>query len=145
RVRVVEPPRIACGGVGATAQSSQVRLEVRTSLPTNELGLTDIGVNLDLHVGAGQAVLNQLRCGPESAIVGATTGAVTVSPVSQPAGTPIVRLGLTLGTFLGYIPGLGIILELALKALGLHTVHLDVDTTAEVATASESLEFLWPD
>lgn len=81
-VKVIEPPQYAIGGLGATARSAQVRLQLVLKLSSDPsigallntlsslIAFQDIHINLEL--AAGQAVLTEAVCAPrrEDALVG---------------------------------------------------------------------------
>jgi uncharacterized membrane protein len=143
KVSLIEPPRIACGSPSdptrPVAHSAQIRLHLTAPLAatpsTSTLGLVDGGVDLRLEVGAGTATLTGLGCGasPTATFDVDTAGASVLPPVAPAYGQ--VRLNLTLARFMQAIPGLGLALKLALQALGVDPVGLDVLVGAQIASA----------
>ncbi len=66
---IIEPPQIACGGVGSTARSAQVRMRLNSTLDPGSIGATDTSVSLDLDLARGEGTLTSLVCGPPTAAV----------------------------------------------------------------------------
>lgn len=64
-LRVIEPPQIAVGGVGASAKTAQVRLRLNLTLLSLNLGVasTSIQLPLALEVAPARATVSALRCG----------------------------------------------------------------------------------
>lgn len=64
-LRVIEPPQIAVGGVGASAKTGQVRLRLNLTLLNLNLGVasTSIQLPLALEVAPARATVTALRCG----------------------------------------------------------------------------------
>jgi len=136
---IVEPPKIACGARGATATSAQIRLRLQTDLVAGLVpglvgGTTDISIN----VGAATAMVDaDITCLPDTVTMTTTTGGVQILPPVAPAQGQ-VGLDVTVATFLDAIPGLGTLLRIALQALGLSEVSLDVLLEGSVASATET-------
>lgn len=62
RLKLIEPPQIAVGGVGAAATSAQLRLSLSANIP----GLLSLPLYIDL--APGKAILKSLQCNaPQSA------------------------------------------------------------------------------
>lgn len=74
---IIEPPQIACGKVGITAKSAQVKIHVKTTVDPLSIGATSVVMDLDLEMGRGEGTLKSISCGsPAGAVVTAKTGAV---------------------------------------------------------------------
>lgn len=126
---VTEPPKIACGAVGVTASSAQVRLDLHTGIQADSVASADL--SLGVRVGTGSATLGALTCGQ-----GGGTDSVTMNPVTTAAaevaglgGTGAAKLEISLlraqyNTLLGPIVGL--------LAPLLGTIVLDVGLGASV-------------
>ncbi len=102
QLTIIEPPVIACGGVGAQARTAQVRLDVRTGVSI--LGIAGIGnVSLGVQVGKGTATLTNVTCA-SSGVQASTTvrGDTSLATLSGPGGTgsatvtPLSLLGIPL-------------------------------------------------
>lgn len=146
-ISIIEPPKVACGGRGTQASSAQIRVNINTSLPaTPVLGLVNsTAINLILAVGRATATINgDLTCLPDTVPFTVSTGAVAIEPPAAGKFGQIL-LRITLAKFLGYIPGLGLILRLALQALGLSTVALDARVDGNVGAKTESRTVVYPD
>lgn len=77
RLVLVEAPQIACGPVGTTARTAQVRLDVRSEL--NALGLVGSEVSLGVRVAPGTAELTAIDCGnPQRATVHGRTSLASI-------------------------------------------------------------------
>lgn len=125
---VTEPPKIACGTVGARASSAQVRLDLSTGI--NAVGIAGVFATLGVRVGSGSATLSSIQC------TGANP-AVTFSPITtaaasvvgyQDVGAANVRVSLLPSQYLNLVSGL---LFLLLAPLGLN-LTLDVGVAAQV-------------
>lgn len=64
-LRIIEPPQIAVGGVGASAKTAQVRLRLNLSLLNLNLGVASTQINLPiaLEVAPARATVASLQCG----------------------------------------------------------------------------------
>jgi hypothetical protein len=99
------------------------------------LGVVDGDLDVRIEVGSGTATLRRLDCVPTPAagFDVDTAGARILEPPAPAYGQ--LRLGTTLASFMDHIPGLGLVLRLALQGLGVDVVGLDVLAGAEVASA----------
>jgi uncharacterized membrane protein len=107
QLKLIEPPQMGVGGVGATATSAQVRLALNVNAL---LGLVNLPLFID--VAPGQAQLQSLQCtAPKNATFKITTGVAEVclangqtgmgapcpdvsKPANQVAVLPLVSLGI---------------------------------------------------
>lgn len=126
---VTEPPKIACGSVGVTASSAQVRLDLKTGIQADSVAAADLSIGV--RVGSGSATLGAMTCGE-----GGGTTSVTMNPVTTAAaqvmgfeGAAAAKLEVSIlkaqyNTLLGPIVGL------LMPLLG--TIVLDVGLGATV-------------
>ncbi|WP_300680217.1 hypothetical protein [Nocardioides sp.] len=134
----IQPPQIACGAPTDSPQpfaaGAQVQLDVDVPLSaTAALGVTSGRVALAVKVASGDATLTGLGCTPESATFLVHTGAAVVPPDRS-----TVELNVTLAKFLDFVPGLGTLLALALRALGLDPVGLVAKVGAAIVSDTRS-------
>lgn len=102
QLTLIEPPVIACGGVGAQARTAQVRLDVKTGVSI--LGIAGIGnISLGVQVGKGTATLTNVTCAGGGTQASTTVrGDTSLATLSGPGGTgsatvtPLSLLGLPL-------------------------------------------------
>lgn len=144
-VRIVEPPRIACGARGASATSAQVNLRLKPTLLGNAgLGLVGGSTDLTVQLAKGTATIDaDLTCAPESVTLKVVTGAaVVLAPVSPAYGQ--VQLAVTLSKFLSFLGGISTVTSLALGVLGLDQVLLDVLVTGSAASTTETRTITFP-
>jgi uncharacterized membrane protein len=139
KATIIEPPRIACGAPTdvprPTAETAQIRLHVAAAIgPPLPSGVTGGSIDLNVQVGYGEATLTELGCSPGSATFDVTTGVGRLLE-PDPPGSGQVRLTITLDKLMSYIPGLGYFLKLALYALGVGSVGLDVHVGAEAVSS----------
>lgn len=139
-VEIIEPPQIACGKVGARAESAQVELELDAEVPDNPLIDSRLGIKVEIGVGA--AALTSISCVPQSATFAAHTGAATLATPGDRAENLTIRVSL--GEFMAHIPALGPVLKGLLKGLGLDAVGLDVVLDGEVGASAETVEMSYP-
>lgn len=76
RLAIIEPPVIACGGVGSKARTAQVRVDVATGV--NVFSLTSAGnVSMGLQVASGTAELTAVTCASSSGQASTTVSGTT--------------------------------------------------------------------
>lgn len=76
---VTEPPQVACGPVGTTARSAQVRLDVRTGVQTD--AVASVELSLGVEVARGSATVGALTCGGAGGVTSVTMNPVTTAAV----------------------------------------------------------------
>lgn len=153
-IKVVEPPQIACGGVGVEARSAQIRVRVKTTVAVGALpvvGLlnsSSVVLDLPIDIGAGTAKLMSLGCDPLAATVSVTTGGVNAPPLGESAFLLLALKNSTFLDVLDVVPGVGFLLKatlsLLLGTLGLGSVDLKVGIGASVASTTESKVITYP-
>lgn len=138
-VKVIEPPRIACGSRGATATSAQLQFRLTPTIAANAApGLLGGTTDLTVRVGAARTTIDaDLTCVPDTVTLKTETGAVSVVPPVAPA-VGQIGLRVTLSRFLQATPVIGGLLELALRALGTDEVALSVRVDGSIASATET-------
>jgi uncharacterized membrane protein len=144
-LKIIEPPRIACGTKGVFAESAQVQLRLNPTLVSGAVpGLLGGTTDLTVNVGRAKTTIDaDITCLPDSVTFKTETGAVSIMPPVAPAQGQI-GLRLSVGGFLNAVPAIGGLLELALRALGLSEVKLEVRVDGSVATATETRTVLYP-
>lgn len=79
-VTITEPPQIACGKVGITARSAQVKVHLKAGIDPLAIGAVDVMLDLGLELGRGEGTLTGITCGaPSTAVIRAKTGAAAAS------------------------------------------------------------------
>lgn len=79
KVVIIEPPVIACGRVGVSAKTAQVRIDLDAGVKVSGL-LPKTGLSLGVRVAQGTATLNAVSCatGSPTATIGAQTSTASV-------------------------------------------------------------------
>lgn len=145
RVRIIEPPQVACGGAGTVARSAQIRLDVASQVPANAtLGVLGASVDVPVEVGRGSATLTALGCDPDQVSLAVSTGAVAVLPPASEPGHLVVEAGLgVVNDILRPLDPLGLVRG-ALALLGLGRITVDGSLTAAVAASSGTSTVTYP-
>lgn len=141
-ISIIEPPVIACGPIGTTARSAQVRIGIDSNVSSAVLaaaGLNIAGVHLGLgiNVGAGTAKLESLTCsatgGQPSVGMKVTTAAATIAGYPDPA-QPALEVRL-LGSQWQSQNLLGGVLKAALDLVFFLVGYPEIKITAGLTTA----------
>ena len=79
KLTIIEPPVIACGGVGTSASTAQVRLDLRTGVDVGGVAKA-ADISLGIQVAQGTATLSALTCATSNptATISAQTSAANV-------------------------------------------------------------------
>lgn len=78
QLHIIEPPQIACGQIGSTARTAQVRVDIAKDI--NAIGLTSAGLSVGVEVASGTAELTAVQCAPpQRTTVRGTTGVASVT------------------------------------------------------------------
>ncbi|GAC1317579.1 MAG: hypothetical protein NVSMB28_05280 [Collimonas sp.] len=76
QLSLIEPPKMAVGGIGATATSAQLRLAINVQALQLLSGYPAVQLPIYVDLAAGKATLNSLQCSaPQSATFNITTSA----------------------------------------------------------------------
>lgn len=78
KLTVLEPPQIACGGLGTVAHSAQVRVDLSADVLNGTLGgLVGVNLDLDIELAAADGTLTAMQCGDNG------VDAITIEVVSS--------------------------------------------------------------
>jgi len=111
-VQVIEAPQMGCGGVGGTAQTSQVRVTLNMNVSVLGLGVAAVQVTMNMASATGTLVA-PLTCGPPAQANVSVAGSLvttsikqtllgiplTVTPASQGAGGSTVSFTIPPDTY----------------------------------------------
>jgi uncharacterized membrane protein len=145
-LKLIEPPVIACGRIGAKAESAQARIRLTSPLNgTTALGLVGGSLDVGVNLGQGEAILTGLNCTaatPTASLTVKAAGAAVAAPTPPAFGQ--VGLTVTMDKFLSVLGPLGTVITLPLKLLGLNEVKLDVLLSGTVTGTTENRTATFP-